>query len=245
MPFERPENIAELALFLDVDGTLVPIAASPWAVEPSPQLPSLLRGAAQRLGGALAIVSGREIDSIDRLTSGAIPYLAGSHGAEYRLGPGQPILRPGAQPDLAGLADEIGRVIGRWPQVMVEPKRAGIAVHYRRSPEVAEDLRAALADLLARHGRADLAILQGDHVLEIRAPGHNKGEAVRRLMRETPFQGRRPVFVGDDITDEDGFAVAIEMGGTAIIVGDRRPTIATRQLGSHEDVLRLLAKLAT
>ncbi len=244
MAFELPENLATLALFLDVDGTLVPIAADPASVRPDPALPALLAGASKRLGGALGIISGREIDSIDRLTDGAVPYLAGSHGAEYRLGPGQAILRPGPQPDLAGLLAEIVRRTEAWPAVLIEPKRAGIAVHYRRAPNLAPELRGLLETLLARRPQADLSLLQGDHVLEIRSPAHNKGEAVRRLMTAAPFRGRRPLFIGDDVTDEDGFAVAIELGGAAIIVGDRRPTLATRQLDSPAEVLRLLARLA-
>lgn len=244
MPFELPETTATLALFLDVDGTLVPIAANPAAVVADPALPALLGGAAERLGGALALVSGREIASIDQLTGGAIGYLAGSHGAEFRLGAGQPVLRPGPAPDLAGLVADITRRTERWPAILIEPKRAGIAVHYRLAPHLADELRAMLHALLESGGRSDLALLQGDHVLEIRSPAHNKGEALRRLMAETPFRGRRPIFIGDDVTDEDGFAVAIELGGTAIIVGERRPTLATRTLGGPDDVLRLLARLA-
>lgn len=244
MPFETPENIASLALFLDVDGTLVPIAANPAAVVPSPDLPTLLAGAVQRLGGALALVSGREIESIDQLTAGLVPMLAGSHGAEFRFGLGQPIWRPEPRPDIAGFAPEVLKLAERWPAILIEPKRAGIAVHYRQAPELAGDLRAALVAALAGRSRPDLSLLQGDHVFEIRSPAHNKGEAVRRLMAEAPFKGRRPIFIGDDVTDEDGFAAAVELGGTAIIVGERRPTLATRKLGSHEDVLRLLSRLA-
>ena len=95
--------------------------------------------------------------------------------------------------------------------------------------------------MLARRAQPDLALLQGDHVVEVRSPAHNKGEAVRRIMAETPFRGRRPIFIGDDVTDEDGFLVVQELGGTAIIVGDRRPTLATRKLASVGEVLGLLA----
>jgi len=245
MPFETPENLATLALFLDVDGTLVPIAANPAAVRPDPALPALLEGAAKRLAGALAIVSGREIDSIDQLTGGAVHYLAGSHGAEFRLGADQPVLRPEPQPNLAGLVAEASRLAEAWPEVLIEPKRAGIAVHYRQAPELGPTLRGMLESLLARDARGDLSLLQGDHVLEIRSPAHNKGEAVRRLMAEAPFRGRRPVLIGDDVTDEEGFAAAIDLGGWAIIVGERRPTLAQRKLASSADVLRLLARLAS
>lgn len=232
-----------LALFLDIDGTLVPIAPTPAEVRPSADLPRLLSRAAADLGNALAIVSGREITSIDQVTQGVAPYAAGSHGAEFRLGLGQAILRPGPQPDIAGLETEVLSCMGDWPGLLIEPKRAGLAVHYRKAPELGPRVRAELAALLGRRAQSDLALLQGDHVLEVRSPAHNKGEAVRRIMKEAAFHGRRPVFVGDDVTDEDGFVAVQEFGGTAIIVGNRRPTLATRKLDSVAAVLELLARI--
>lgn len=234
---------SSLALFLDIDGTLVPIAPTPAEVRPSPDLPRLLTRAAADLGNALAIVSGREITSIDQVTQGVVPYAAGSHGAEFRLGPGQPVLRPGPQPDIAGLEAEVLECMKDWVGLLIEPKRAGLAVHYRKAPHLGSRVREELAALLARRGQSDLALLQGDHVVEVRSPAHNKGEAVRRIMKEPVFQGRQPVFIGDDVTDEDAFVVVQEMGGTAVIVGDRRPTLATRKLGSVADVLDLLARI--
>jgi trehalose 6-phosphate phosphatase len=234
---------SSLALFLDIDGTLVPIAPTPTDVRPSPELPSLLARAAADLGEALAIVSGREITSIDQVTHGVVPYAAGSHGAEYRLGPGQPVLRPGPQPDIAGLETDVLERMKDWPGLLIEPKRAGLAVHYRKAPLLGPRVRDALEEMLARRHQKDLALLQGDHVVEVRSPAHNKGEAVRRLMKEKAFQGRRPVFIGDDVTDEDGFLAVQELGGMAIIVGPRRPTLATRKLDSVAAVLDLLSKI--
>jgi trehalose 6-phosphate phosphatase len=243
MPVASLGDRSNLALFLDIDGTLVPIAPSPAEVRPSPDLPRLLTRAASELGNALAIVSGREITSIDQVTQGVVPYAAGSHGAEFRLGPGQPVLRPGPQPDIAGLESDVLECMKDWPGLLVEPKRAGLAVHYRKAPELGPRVRIELEAMLSRRGQADLALLQGDHVVEVRSPAHNKGEAVRRIMKETAFQGRRPVFIGDDVTDEDGFLAVQELGGTAIIVGERRPTLATRKLASVGAVLELLAKI--
>jgi trehalose 6-phosphate phosphatase len=234
---------SSLALFLDIDGTLVPIAPSPTEVRPSPDLPRLLTRAAAGLGNALAIVSGREITSIDQVTQGVVPYAAGSHGAEFRLGLGQAVLRPGPQPDIAGLESDVLARMGEWPGLLIEPKRAGLAVHYRKAPELGRRVRDELDALLRRRGQSDLALLQGDHVVEVRSPAHNKGEAVRRIMKEAAFQGRRPVFIGDDVTDEDGFVAVQELGGTAIIVGERLPTLATHKLGSVAAVLDLLSKI--
>lgn len=242
-PVEALGEPSSLALFLDIDGTLVPIAPTPAEVRPSPDLPRLLTRAAVDLGNALAIVSGREITSIDQVTQGVVPYAAGSHGAEFRLGLKQAILRPGPHPDIAGLESDVLACMGDWPGLLIEPKRAGLAVHYRLAPALGPRVRDELASLLARRARPDLALLQGDHVVEVRSPAHNKGEAVRRLMKEAAFQDRRPVFIGDDVTDEDGFLATQELGGTAIIVGSRRPTLATRMVSSVAAVLDLLAKL--
>ena len=243
MQFAWPQDIDNWALFLDIDGTLVPIAPTPAEVRPSPELPRLLSDAAAHLGDALAIVSGREITSIDQVTRGVAPYAAGSHGAEFRLGLGQPILRPGAQPDIAGLESEVLQCMKDWPGLLIEPKRAGLAVHYRKAPELGPRVRAELDALLRRRAQKDLALLQGDHVVEVRSPAHNKGEAVRRIMKEAVFRDRRPVFIGDDVTDEDGFVVVQELGGTAIIVGERRPTLATCKIGSVAAVLDLLGRI--
>ncbi|HEX6117851.1 MAG TPA: trehalose-phosphatase [Dongiaceae bacterium] len=234
---------SSLALFLDIDGTLVPIAPTPAEVRPSPELPRLLARAAAGLGNALAIVSGREVASIDQVTSGVVPYAAGSHGAEFRLGLGQPILRPGPQPDIAGLESAVLARMGEWPGLLIEPKRAGLAVHYRKAPELGPRVRQELESLLSRRAQPDLALLQGDHVVEVRSPAHNKGEAVRRIVAEPAFEGRRPIFIGDDVTDEDGFFAVQELGGTAVIVGDRRPTLATRRIASVAAVLALLATI--
>jgi trehalose 6-phosphate phosphatase len=229
-----------LALFLDIDGTLVPIAPTPAEVRPSPDLPRLLSRAAGALGNALAIVSGREITSIDQMTQGLVPYAAGSHGAEFRLGFGQPILRPGHQPDIAGLGSDVLALMRDWPGLLIEPKRAGLAVHYRKAPHLAPRVWSELERMLACRAPSGLSLLQGDHVVEVRSPAHNKGEAVRRIMKEPAFDGRRPVFIGDDVTDEDGFVAVQGLGGTAVIVGERRPTLATRKLASVADVLELL-----
>lgn len=234
---------SSLALFLDIDGTLVPIAPTPAEVRPSPDLPRLLARAAADLDNALAIVSGREVTSIDQVTHAVVPYAAGSHGAEFRLGIGQPILRPGPQPDIAGLESAVLARMGEWPGLLIEPKRAGLAVHYRKAPDLGPLVHAELAALLSQRAQPDLALLQGDHVVEVRSPAHNKGEAVRRIMAEPAFHGRRPVFIGDDVTDEDGFVAVQELGGMAVIVGDRRPTLATRKIASVAAVLELIANI--
>lgn len=242
MQFAWPRDIDNWALFLDIDGTLVPIAPDPWSVKPAPILPELLKSASARLKGALAIVSGRELHAIENVTSKAIHYLAGGHGAEFRFGANQPV-EEAAHPEVGGLQTDLRPLVQRHPELLLEVKRAGIAVHYRQAPHLAEEVRRAMATVLALESRRGLALLQGDMVLEIRSPSHNKGTAVRRLMQEPPFHRRRPIFIGDDISDEDAFAVTQEMDGIAVIVGNRRPTLATRELESPTEVLRLLAEI--
>jgi trehalose 6-phosphate phosphatase len=243
MPVATWGDRSFLALFLDIDGTLVGIAPTPAEVRPSPDLPRLLTRAASQLGNALAIVSGREITSIDQVTQGVVPYAAGSHGAEFRLGFGQPILRPGPHPDISGLNTDVLALMRDWPGILVEPKRAGLAVHYRKAPHLGRQVYAELEAMLVRRPQTGLSLLKGDHVVEVRSPAHNKGEAVRRIMKEAAFEGRHPVFIGDDVTDEDAFVVVQEMAGTAVIVGERRPTLATQQLSSVAAVLDLLGKI--
>jgi trehalose 6-phosphate phosphatase len=242
MQFAWPQDIDNWALFLDIDGTLVPIAPDPWSVKPSPILPDLLKSAAARLKNALAIVSGRELYSIENVTSSAIHYLAGGHGAEFRFGEHQPV-QEAVHPEVGGLQIDLRPLVERHPALLLEVKRAGIAVHYRQAPYLADEVRRTMEAVLASEARRGLGLLQGDLVLEIRSPSHNKGTAVRRLMQEPPFHKRRPIFIGDDISDEEAFAVVQEMGGTAVIVGDRRPTLATHELSSPTDVLRVLAEL--
>jgi trehalose 6-phosphate phosphatase len=242
MQFAWPDDLDNWALFLDIDGTLVPIAPDPWSVKPAPILAELLTTAVARLKGALGIVSGRELHSIENVTSNVVHYLAGGHGAEFRFGKSQPVEEV-AHPEVGGLQVALRPLIERHPDLLLEVKRAGIAVHYRQAPHLAGEVRREMEHVLAHEARRGLALLQGDMVLEIRSPSHNKGTAVRRLMQEPPFHKRRPIFIGDDVSDEDAFAVVQQMDGLAVIVGDRRPTLATRELESPTDVLRLLAAL--
>ena len=230
---------SSLALFLDIDGTLVPIAPTPAEVRPSPDLPRLLTRAATDLGNALAIVSGREITSIDQVTQDVVPYVAGSHGAEFRLGFGQPILRPGPQPDIAGLGSEVLALMSDWPGSWSSRSAPALRCITARRRIWGSRCGRSWTTMLARREQSDLSLLKGDHVVEVRSPAHNKGEAVRRIMKEPAFQGRRPVFIGDDVTDEDAFVVVQELGGTgchrrrpATDLGDAPARLRRRGSGS-------------
>lgn len=208
------------ALFLDFDGTLVDIAARPDRVVVDAQLPGTLEALAVRLGGAVAILTGRWLADVDGLLAPAVLAGAGLHGAERREG-GRVQMRP------VGGIGEIARALrerfGGDDRVLVEDKGAAVALHFRLAPKRAAECAQALRDAAAAW--PGLEVVTGKMVIEARAHDCNKGRALRALAREAPFAGRTPVFAGDDVTDEDGFAAARELGGYGVKVGPG-PTLA-------------------
>jgi trehalose 6-phosphate phosphatase len=246
-----PDSVAaapalDWALFLDLDGTLLDIAATPDTVEVPPELPRHLARVASRLGGALAIVSGRRVADIDGLLRSASFTVAGQHGGELRRA-GDPVIRRAqAQVTLSVEAREhIARAARLWPGVIVEEKELGLAVHYRLAPWARNALGRAVGDVAAASG-GGLRVLDGDRVWEIMPAAFDKGTVVEALMATPPFIGRRPVFVGDDVTDEDGFAAALRLGGGALRVGDRLHAISAtaRAFAGAADVRAWLAAFA-
>jgi len=223
---------ADAALFLDFDGTLVDIAARPDRVVVARGLPATLEALVGRLGGAVAIVTGRWLADVDGLLAPAELAGAGLHGAELRDG------RHGhVQVRVVGGIGEIARALrerfGADPRVLVEDKGAAVALHYRLAPERAAECTQALRAAAANW--PGLEIVSGKMVIEARGHGSNKGSALRRLAAERPFRGRVPVFVGDDVTDEDGFAAAAALGGYGVKVGDG-PTCARHRCAGVADV---------
>ncbi|MGE0666483.1 MAG: trehalose-phosphatase [Sphingomonadales bacterium] len=214
---ERPLQSSRMALFLDLDGTLIDIRETPDAVEVPRELPGVLERAAMRLDGALAVVSGRSIADIDRLLAPLVLPVAGQHGGELR-GPGDsaPSLYAQPVPELA--RRELAALATAFPGVEVEDKGLSVALHYRRAPEALPVLRPHVEALAARCGEG-VTLVHGRKVLELRDTSISKGTSVAEFMRSPPFSGRVPVFVGDDITDEDGFAAAEGLGGVALPVG--------------------------
>lgn len=219
-------RLAPAALFLDFDGTLVELADVPGAIAVPLGLRPLLDRLAERLEGRLAIVSGRAIDDLQGHLGGCAAALSGSHGAELLYADGRrvPVSAP---PGLAGAREEIHRFAAGSAGLLVEDKPAGVALHYRLAPE-RERAVAAFVEELA--GRSGLALQRGKMVAELRPAGTDKGAALRRLMAEPPFAGARPVFVGDDLTDEHAFEAAAALGGEGVLVGPERPTAARWRL---------------
>jgi trehalose 6-phosphate phosphatase len=210
-----PKPARDWALFLDLDGTLLDIAATPDSVTVPEDLVADLDAAARALGGALAIVSGRDLDEIDRLLHPLRLPGAGEHGAVIRL------------PD--GVRDEIAlrvpedwmqalyQLQGRCPGVTMESKPHDVVAHFRNAPAHESTVRKVAAGLVARDPHA-FELLDAKMAVEIRPREVTKARAVHCLMEIAPFRGRIPVFVGDDATDHDGFGAALERGGIALDV---------------------------
>lgn len=223
------------SLFLDFDGTLVPIAPRPDEVVVDDRLRMLIACLAERLDGRLALVSGRSLAQIRTLFEGITFAIAGSHGLELALGDGGVVAPP--PPPLGAVVDAAKAFAARYPGVLVEAKPYGVAIHYREAP----DAGAACGELAERlAAETGLEIQPGKMVFELRAPGADKGAAVRRLMQHPPLAGGTPIFVGDDLTDEAGFAAALELGGSGILVGRPRPTAARFALAGVEEALAWL-----
>lgn len=219
------------ALFLDLDGTLLDIAARPEAVVVTDDLlPSLVR-LTNLLGGAVAVVTGRRLGDIDNLL-GPLPVpVAGMHGAAIRID-GELLAAEGASEIPAPLTEALLDFVRPRPGLLLEPKGASTAVHYRNAPERAAEVEAEVFRLVGLHAPKH-DVQPGKMVFEIKPRGVNKGLAVATLMRSPRFRGRRPAVFGDDLTDEAGFVVARAAGGLATIVGDpERPTAADFRLPS-------------
>lgn len=229
------------ALFLDVDGTLLHLEEHPDAVEVSDHLRSILKTLEEIFDGAVALVSGRRIEDLDRLFAPIRLRAAGLHGLELRDGEdGMRVIG-----DPAAL-DPLRRPLRDFSEanegLLLEDKDRALALHYRKAPHLAEECRALVRRLTA--GReSDLRVIDGKMVLEIKPRLSNKGLAVSDLMKTPPFRGRKPVFIGDDVTDEDGFLVVNALGGYSIRVGNKTGSSARYQLNDVVAVIDWLESL--
>jgi trehalose 6-phosphate phosphatase len=207
----------QAALMLDMDGTLLDIAPTPDAVRVEAGLADAMVMLRDCLGGALAVVTGRRIAEVDRLFPGVPHAVAGEHGGAIRHAPGGPEVRP-VLPDLpvewvAGAA----QIVAAYPGVLLEQKQRGFVLHYRAVPEAGAAVRAAIERLIAPEMER-FQLMTALMAWEVRPRGADKGIAVHALAAEAPFVGRRPIFIGDDVTDEDGMAVARALGGVGMRV---------------------------
>lgn len=217
--WHTPVPTPRWALFLDVDGTLLDFAADPAAVRVDASLLDVLARVRAGLGGALALVSGRAVDVLDALFAPLELPAAGLHGLERRPVPGRLPARDAA--DVPAIArTRLAALVSRHPGLMLEDKGATLAVHYRLAPDAEPHVRDTATELAATLGPGWM-LQPGACVLELKPSLATKGTAVVEFMRDAPFAGRRPVYVGDDCTDRHGFAAAESLGGEAIAVGDR------------------------
>jgi len=220
LPLER------ISLFFDLDGTLAPIVDTPAKVGPDMDRNIRLQRMTAALDGRVAIVSGRALQDIDRILEGTVLCVAGSHGLQRRNA-SVDVVAAAPHAALDAVYEKLARFARKFPELLVERKPLSVAFHYRRIPSF-EATAVVMAEYLANsHG---LRLQLGAMTAELLTPGMNKGDAVRAFMTEGPFMGTLPVFVGDDLIDEDGFRAAHDLGGYGVLVGDARRTWARFRL---------------
>lgn len=232
-------DLTSVALLLDVDGTLIDIGPSPYEVNVPKELCRALERLVELTDGALALISGRPIAGIDRLFAPLKFSAVGGHGAEMRIG--NAATREHVRPLPKAMRERIAKAVP--DQVLVEDKGYSIALHYRGAPVGKERLQKLLVDVSAEYPKERVEILPGKEMLELKRAGINKGEAVRYLMTLSPFAGRMPVFIGDDVTDESVFAIMPDMGGEAFSVA-RKFDGLTAIFDSPASVRAALTRLA-
>lgn len=241
----RP-NPRDTAFLFDLDGTLIEIAALPEDVAPAPGLLPALKRLSGLSGGAVAVVSGRRIAFLERILPGLDAPMAGVHGLELRLGAeGAAVLaEPGGGEGLTELRKALGPWLKAHPGLTVEDKGLAVALHYRARPDLQAEVDAFATAAAAAPG-AGLVIQRGKMVVELRAAGPRKGDALQAIMALPAFAGRRPLYFGDDVTDEHAFAAAAAMGGGGVFVGPpTQATLAESRLDAPADVLAFIEAVA-
>lgn len=210
-----PAPRRDWAYFLDVDGTLIGFAATPDAVHIDAELLALIAGLRRANGGALALVSGRALAFMLRRFGRGLP-MAGQHGLERRDAAGRLWTRRAPQAARRAIKAALAPILARHPGLLLEDKGLTLALHYRRAPHLAAYAQRLMARLA---NSAGLEMQRASLVAEIKPAGIDKGTAVAAYLSEAPFKGRRPVYIGDDLTDEHAFAVVNRLRGISIKVG--------------------------
>ncbi|MDD9911055.1 MAG: trehalose-phosphatase [Ahrensia sp.] len=228
------------ALFLDFDGTLVGFAHTPNGVDVPDRLVPLLRKLHRNHESALAFVTGRAIDNLDELIGTSEFDAVGVHGAEWRIGGAAVEVVEGAPFEVE--RDAMRAFAAQHDGVVLQEKSAGFTLHFRQAPEIEETARLAIFDAFA--GREDFEIMSGAMMWEARRSGVHKGVGIERLLAQAPYAGRVPIFIGDDVTDEDGHRAVNAVGGVSIKVGNGE-TCADHRLGDVDSVYEFLERMAT
>lgn len=245
MPYPPLPAVDEAALFLDFDGTLVDIAATPDAVHASDELIALLADLDRALNGALAIVSGRQVEEIDSFLSPLRLTIAGLHGIDRRHASGLRQRPKESREALDAIRGPLARFSSEHPGTFIEDKTLTLVLHYRGAPEAKSEVLALGENLLAADPER-LVLIDGKMALEFKPPGTDKGTAIRALHAEAPFSGRLPIFIGDDVTDEAGFDAVNQVGGVSVRVGaeGERETMARFRLDDPSATRRWLRSFA-
>jgi len=235
-----PVPAGAVAVFLDLDGVLAPLAPTPAAVVADARRTAVIRRLVEALEGRVAIISGRTLDEIDRISGGASPAAAGVHGLTRRRANGERI-DVAAAPGVARAEAELAAFAAERSGVIVERKGLSVGLHYRAAPEHEHEIL-----ILAREvaGRTGLSVQPGVLVVELKTPGADKGSALADFMAEPPFRGAAPIMLGDDLTDEHAFAAAGRLCGFGVLVGPPRESLAQYGLTGPDAVLDWLDRVS-
>ena len=237
-----PTSPDGFAFFLDVDGTLIEIAPTPDSVVVPPGLPGVLTRLRDATGGALALLTGRDMATVDRLFAPAKLPVGAVHGTMLRFASGETVMPP-PDPALAAIRARLAAFVAAHPGALLEEKASAVAVHYRAAPDLHNAVEAAVKRAVGAAG-GGLAVQPGKLVFEIRPASADKGRALATFMGHPEFAGRRPLAIGDDLTDESMFVAAVERGGRAMRVGAGPfESIAPTEFGNPEAVRRWLTSL--
>jgi len=239
---ELARHLNEAAFLLDIDGTLVDLAPTPREVWVPPGLASTLRQLYDRTKGALALVSGRSLNDIDLIFAPDQFPAVGGHGAEMRLSADSEAVATHAPPMDRELKRRLAAIAKLSPGILLEDKGYSLALHYRLAPHAEKAIYEAVSLIRADLPNAPIEVLPGKCVCEIKQSGFDKATGVRELMSHPPFCGRRPIFIGDDVTDESVFALMPDIGGIAFSVGRRAQGVAGH-FDEPRDVRAWLARL--
>src|SRR5215475_5714527 len=235
-------HLDETAILLDIDGTLLDLMPTPREVWVPPGLRETLNGLLTRTSGALALVSGRALNDIDLIFAPQEYPAVGGHGAEMRLAPDSEAVASHAPPMDKELKKRLAAIAKLSPGILLEDKGYSLALHYRLAPHAEKAIYEAVSLIRADLPNAPIEVLPGKCVCEIKHSGFTKASGVRELMTHVPFRGRRPLFIGDDVTDESVFAIMPDFDGVAFSVG-RRAHGVDGHFDSPADVRAFLARL--
>jgi trehalose 6-phosphate phosphatase len=235
-------HLKETAILLDIDGTLLELMPTPREVFVPQGLSETLNGLLARTSGALALVSGRSLNDIDLIFAPDQFPAVGGHGAEMRLDPDGDAIATHAPPLDKELKRRLATIAKLSPGILLEDKGYSLALHYRLAPHAEKAIYAAVSLIRADLPNAPIEILPGKFVCEIKHSGFTKASGVRELMTLEPFKGRKPLFIGDDVTDETVFAIMPDFDGVAFSVGRRAQGVAGH-FDTPGDVREFLARL--